>query len=335
MDFYSLLSETLLKHGPSGDEGEVRSFLETHAKKYCADIKTDVMGNLICHKPGNGAKIMFSAHMDSIGFLVTHFEEKGFVRVARLGGISPQELLYSSVKFKNGVVGVLLKDEGTAISKLTMDELVLDIGAKDEDEAKSMISLGDTAVLAIPAQKIGDKDQKVVAPYLDNRVACAILLEMMCQLKDDTTNDIYYVFSSQEEVGLRGATTASYAIDPDFGIAIDVTDVNDCPDTQRHGTTALGDGAAIKIMDRSVICHKEVVQTLELLAKEQAIKVQHDILKSGGTDAGVIHKTRAGVKTGGISIPCRNIHTAVEMVSLFDIEQSIKLGVAFSKTNLK
>lgn len=326
-----LLSELLSKHGPSGDEEEIRTFIESHAKKHCNDIKTDVMGNLICHKEGKGPKIMFSAHMDTIGFLATHFEEKGYVRVAKIGGIPPQALLYSTLRFKNGVVGTLIKDDKTTIAKLTMDDLVLDIGAKDEAEAKSMISMGDTAVLAIPAQKIGGSDPKVVAPYLDNRVACAILLEMMSRLTEDNTNDISFVFSTQEEVGLRGATTAAYRVNPDYGIAIDVTGSDDTPDSKHSATSVLGGGAAIKLMDSSVICHKEVIQILEDLSKTQNIPSQRDILKAGGTDAGAIHKTRAGVKTGGISVATRNIHTPVETVSLADIEACIQLGVAFAK----
>jgi endoglucanase len=143
------------------------------------------------------------------------------------------------------------------------------------------------------------------------------------------------VFSAQEEVGLRGAKTAAWAIDPDFGVAVDVTDVDDTPGSKRSGTVQLGKGAAIKVMDSSLICHPEVVQQLELSAKNNAIPTQRDILRTGGTDAGAIHTTRMGVRTGGISVPCRYLHTPVETVNLEDARACIKLVVAFALTELK
>lgn len=188
-----------------------------------------------------------------------------------------------------------------------------------------MVQVGDTAVYDSPTFCNGDK---VVSPYLDNRIACAILLKVLESLKE-TPNDLSLVFTAQEEVGLRGARTAAWSIAPDWALAVDVTDVDDTPGTERCGTVQLGKGAAVKVMDSSVICHPQVVQTLERLAKEQNIPVQRDIMRAGGTDAGAVQAARLGVLTGGVSVPCRYIHTPVEMASLEDAQRCVQLLSAF------
>lgn len=335
MDLYTLLCELLEKHGPSGDEGDIATYIKEKAAPYADQIDTDVLGNVIVRKKGKGTKIMLSAHMDSIGFVVTHIEKEGFVRVAKLGGVDPREVLYSAVRFKNGTVGAVVKEEKTTFANLKMDNLVLDIGAKTKEEAEQKVLLGDTAVICVPPMKLEGTSPSIVAPYLDNRVSCGILLEVLAELKDKpVNNDLYFVFSVQEEVGLRGAKPAAFAIDPAYGLAIDVTDVCDNPETEHYGTCSLGEGAGIKIMDRSVISHPEVVNLLETLAKEGNIKHQRDILKMGGTDAGVIHNSRCGVKTGGISVPCRYIHSPAEMANLEDIKSCIALTKAFILASL-
>ena len=160
-----------------------------------------------------------------------------------------------------------------------------------------------------------------------------VLLMAMEQLKA-TENDLYFVFTVQEEVGIRGARTAAYGVDPDYGIAVDVTDSDDIPDAPHECSSMAGKGAAIKVMDSSVICHPAVVAKLDTLAKEQGIAAQKDILKAGGTDAGAIHQTRAGVYTGGISIPTRYIHTPQEMADLDDIKACANLAAAFAQARL-
>lgn len=332
MEFYTLLCELLEKHGPSGDEGPVADFIIQEAKKYCDDVTTDVMGNVIAHKKGSGTKLMYSAHMDSIGFVVTHFEDDGYLRVARIGGISPLEVLYGAVKFKNGLRGALIKEEKVTFGSTKMDNLAIDIGAKTKEEAMKKVMLGDTAVLSVAPMKLEGEESSVVAPYLDNRISCAILLEAMKELKDTTPeNDLYFVFSAQEEVGLRGAKPVTFAIDPAYGIVVDVTDVNDVLESERGGTSALGGGAAVKIMDRSFIAHTEVVELLENLAKTNKIKTQRDIINVGGTDGGVMNVSRGGVKTGGISVPCRYIHSPSEMANLEDVKACVALVVAAAK----
>ena len=303
----------------------MREVIARLAAPYAQEITTDTLGNLIVHKPGQGPKVMLCAHMDSIGFIVTHVEEEGFLRVGKLGGVAPVEALYTPVRFQNGVRGVFVKEEKAEDKGLKLDACYVDIGAKSREEALSMVQVGDTAVYDSPTFCNGDK---VVSPYLDNRIACAILLKVLESLKE-TPNDLSLVFTAQEEVGLRGARTAAWSIAPDWALAVDVTDVDDTPGTERCGTVQLGKGAAVKVMDSSVICHPQVVQTLERLAKEQNIPVQRDIMRAGGTDAGAVQAARLGVLTGGVSVPCRYIHTPVEMASLEDAQRCVQLLSAF------
>ena len=331
MELFELIQTLNAAHGPSGDEGGVREVIARLAAPFADEVKTDTLGNLIVRKKGTGPKVMFAAHMDSIGFVVTHIEKEGFLRVGRLGGISPKEAAYTPVKFKNGVRGVFVSEEKADFGKLKLDECYVDIGAPNEEKAKKMVQVGDTAIYDSPSFVNGGK---VVSPYLDNRISCAILL-LTLERMGDSANDLYFVFTAQEEVGLRGGKTAAWAVDPDYGIAVDVTDVDDTPGSEKSGTVQLGKGAAIKVMDSSVICHPEIVAKLDTLAQEQGIAAQRDILRAGGTDAGAIHITRTGVKTGGISVPCRYIHTPVEMADLEDAENCVKLAVAFAQCKLE
>lgn len=331
MDTFELIRRLNAAHGPSGDEGEVRQLILELAKPFADELITDTMGNLIVHKRGEGPKLMFSAHMDSIGFIVTHITKEGFLRCGRIGGVSQKEVVNTAVRFKNGARGVFVREEKAEFGKLKLAECFIDIGAKDKEDAEKMVQVGDTAVYNTP---VFCSNGKVVSPYLDNRVACVILLQALEQIKT-CANDCTFVFSVQEEVGLRGAKTAAFAIDPDYGIAVDVTDVDDVPGSEQYGTTQLGKGAAVKVMDSSVICHPALVAKLEDVAKVNGIAVQRDILRADGTDAGVMSINRSGVVTGGISIPCRYIHTPCEMADLADVEACAKLVAAIAQTKLE
>ena len=330
MELFELIQTLSSAHGPSGDEADIRNILSELASPMAEEVAWDTMGNLIVHRKGPGSKVMLAAHMDSIGFIVTHIEKEGFLRMGKLGGISPKEAVYTPIRFKNGVRGVVVPEEKADFGKLKLDECYIDIGARDEEQAKKLVQVGDTAVYDSPCFLQGSG---VISPYLDNRISCAVLLAVLERIQT-SANDLYFVFTSQEEVGLRGAKTAAWAVDPDWAIAVDVTDVDDTPGSERSGTVQLGKGAAVKVMDSSIICHPEVVAKLEGLAQVQGISVQRDIMRGGGTDAGAIHTTRLGVKTGGISVPCRYIHTPVEMADLGDAEACIKLVEAFAQTAL-
>jgi endoglucanase len=208
--------------------------------------------------------------MDTIGFIATHIEKEGFVRFGKIGGLRPSSILHTPVRFKNGVRGLVSLNEKTDAKKMTLDDLYLDIGAKDEAEAKSMICIGDTAVFDGQAFSAG---RRLVSPYMDNRISCVVLLMAREQL-GQTDNDLYFVFTVQEELGLRGAKTAAYSIDPDYGIAVDVTTDGDELGTRHEGSSVCGGGAAIKVMDHSVICHPQVVEKLESLAAREGIPAQ-------------------------------------------------------------
>ncbi len=330
MELSEMLKILTRAHGPSGDEGEIRDEITSLAKPFADEITTDTLGNLTVRKKGTGPKVMFAAHMDSIGFIVTYIEKEGFLRVGRLGGVTPKDVAYTPVRFKNGVQGVFVPEEQADLGKLKLDECFIDIGAKNETEARSMIQVGDTAVYDLPFRQNGSA---VFAPYMDNRVSCAILLAALERITDPV-NDLYFVFTTQEEVGLRGSKPAAYSIQPDYGIAVDVTDVDDTPGSEKSGTAQLGKGPAIKVMDSSIICHPDVIQQLEQAALREGLSVQRDILRAGGTDAGAIHTTGNGVRTGGISVPCRYIHTPVETVNLQDVQDCIRLTAAFAQTAL-
>ena len=327
MELIEILRTLNQAHGPSGDEGEIREKIAELARPFADELTVDTMGSLIVHKKGEGPRVMFAAHMDSIGFIVTHIEEEGFLRVGRLGGVVPKEAAYSAVRFKNGVRGVFVPEEKAEFGRLKLDECFLDIGAKDEADAKKLVQVGDTCIYDQPLQV---QRERVTSPYLDDRLACAVLL---CALEriERPACDLYLAFTVQEEVGLRGAKTAAWQVEPEVGIAVDVTDVDDTPGSERCGTTRLGKGAAVKVMDSSIICHPEVVARLEELARREEIPFQRDIMRGGGTDAGAIHTTRLGVRTGGISIPCRYIHTPTETASLQDAAACVRLTVAFAQ----
>ena len=327
MELIEILEALNSVHGPSGDEREVRAKIEELARPFADEIITDTLGNLIVHKKGDGPRVMFAAHMDSVGFIVTHIEKEGFLRVGRLGGIAPKEAAYAPVRFKNGVRGVFVPEEKADFGKLKLDECFLDIGAGDEEAARRLVRVGDTCVYDAPLRLQGSG---VTGPYLDDRIACAVLLSALERVGKPAC-DLYVIFTVQEEVGLRGAKTAAWRAEPDVGIAVDVTDVDDTPGSEKSGTARLGKGAAVKVMDASVICHPQVVARLEELAKAENIPVQRDIMRGGGTDAGAIHTTRLGVKTGGISIPCRYIHTPAETADLADAEHCVRLVTAFAR----
>ncbi len=330
MDILTTLQALNACHGPAGDESGVAQVIRTLAAPYADNITTDAMGNLIVHKKGIGPKVMIAAHMDSIGCIATFVDEKGFIRFGRLGGLDVPELLSTPVRFKNGVHGVIRAEEHTDPKDLKLDKLFIDIGAEDEAEARAQVLPGDTAVFDTPVQGVG---RRLLSPYLDNRIACVILLMVLEELRD-RSNDLYFVFTVQEELGLRGARPAAYAIEPDYAIAVDVTDSDDTPGSQHDGTAVLGKGAAIKVMDGSVLCHPSMVAKLRTLAKEKGIAAQTDIIRSGGTDAGAIHQSRGGVITGGISVPCRYIHSPQEMVDAGDVEACAALLTAFVQSKL-
>ncbi|SEF52176.1 endoglucanase [Caloramator fervidus] len=316
-----ILKKLVSIYGPSGREDMVAEFIIDNIKDYVDEIQKDVLGNVIAIKKGKGKnKIMLASHMDQIGFMVNFIDENGFLRFSNVGGINPYSLLFKRVVFKNGVEGIIAKEQKADIKELSMKDLFIDIGVGNKEEASKKVQVGDFAVLKSDFKDLGDV---LVGPAFDDRLGCYILIELVKNIKD-TDNDVYFVFTTQEEVGLRGAKVAAYKIQPDLAIVVDVTSTGDTPNCNKM-VVKLGEGAAIKIMDRGFIVHPKVKDLLVSIAEEYNIKYQFEILDLGTTDAAEIHVSKAGVPTGVVSIPTRYIHSDSEMVSKKDIEAAINL----------
>ena len=327
---FELYKEVGGAFGPSGREQMVRETIAALAAEYVDDWSTDPLGNLICHKKGsgNGKKLLFAAHMDSIGVVATYIDDNGFVRFSPVGGLFRGDLINIQVRFANGTHGVLSYEEKTPFKELTMDNLFLDIGAKNRAEAEKMVQVGDFAVYDAPRF---EQNGILCGPYLDNRIGCVALLLAMEQLVEtEPENDLYFVFTVQEEVGLRGAGAAAFAVEPDFAVAVDVTDTGDLPEHKTPMAVKLGHGPAVKVMDHSAICAPVVREALEKAAADGGIAFQREILQCGGTDTAAIQKARAGVLTGAISIPTRYIHSPSELCAESDVVNTAKLLVGFS-----
>ena len=317
------LTET---YGPPGNENHVRELIIKEIAGYVDDIKVDVMGNLIAHKKGNGKgkRIMFAAHMDEIGLIVTHIDDKGFLRFSTMGGIRVQNLVGARVQFANQVRGIINSETLKNWKDLDIYKLFIDIGASSKEEAEKLIRIGDSCGIIEPMIELG---QRIVAKSLDDRIGCAILVEMIQRLNNQQlVNDVFFTFTVQEEVGLRGAKTAAYAVHPDLGIAIDVTIAGDMPEPPKVDLY-LGKGPAIKLKDVSMITNPIVKNLMISTAEKYEIPYQLEVLPYGGTDAGAIHLTKDGILSGCISIPCRYVHSPSEMVDLQDVDNAVQLGL--------
>lgn len=316
-----LLKKLTQAYGPSGSEEIVRDIIRDEIKVYVDEIKVDVLGNLIAVKKGSGMKVMLAAHMDQIGFIVTHIDDKGFLRFSRVGGISAGNSINRRVIFKNGVTGVISYDGDIEnINSIKLDKMYIDIGASGPEEAQDSVAIGDVAVYCSP---FTENKGRYIGKAMDDRAGCALLIETARRLKS-SPHEIYFVFTVQEELGVRGAKTSAYALNPDIGIAVDVTRTGDTPKA-RPMEVKLGGGPAIKIKDSLVMAHPRVRELMVKKAKEIGIPYQMEILEAGGTDAGPIHLTREGVPSGVISIPCRYVHSDSEMVDASDLENGVKL----------
>lgn len=330
-----MMKDTLMKllsvYGPAGAETKVADTIAEMLRAYVDEIRVDAMGNLICVKHGKpgGKRLMFAAHMDHIALVVTDADENGFLRVYPIGGIGPARIIAEQVVFGNGVHGVVGVD-GSA-EKPEMKDIFIDIGAENREEALSMVKLGDVAVYQPSCVELGK--HRLSAPAMDDRAGCALLVEAM-KLLGETDNEVAAVFTVQEEVGSRGAKTAAYAIEPDFGVALDVTMTGDVPEARPRMTVKLGGGAAIKVIDTSIICSPVVRDKLVELAEEKGIAYQMEVLPAGGNDASVMLVSRGGVPSGVISIPCRYIHSNAETVDLRDMEAGAKLLAAYAQAAL-
>ncbi|MDD6143222.1 MAG: M20/M25/M40 family metallo-hydrolase [bacterium] len=327
---YEYIKQMTDLYGAAGREHGVADAIEAILRDKVDSIRRDALGNLICEKRGsnpNGKRIMLSAHMDHIGFIVAAVEKEGFLRVAPVGGVGIPVSRTRHVRFENGVQGVIVQEPVREGEHAEMKHMYIDIGAADQEEALSMVQLGDIAVYAPDCFRLGQ--YRVAAPSMDDRVACALLIAVMMEL-GETENTVIAVFSAQEEVGCRGSKTAAYTVEPDIGIALDVTANGDTPGT-KFPAVKLGDGAAVKIMDRGSISNPQLVQELLAAGERAGVKTQREVLPFGGTDASAIQLSRGGVIAGTVSIPCRYVHSACEVIDLRDVEAAKGLLLEYLK----
>lgn len=330
MNFNSdLLCKLVNTYGPSGNEEKIRDFIKSQVSDYVDEINVDSLGNLIVRKSGTGKKIMVAAHMDQIGLMITDIDDKGFLRFTNLGGISALISLGQKVVFENGIHGVISCEPLNDIKELKLEKMYIDIGALDEKDAKEKVNIGD---ICIYDTQFIENENFIISKCLDDRVGCFVAIETIKELKD-SDNDIYFVFTTQEEVGLRGAKTAAYSINPDIGIAIDVTGSGDTPKAKRFAV-GLNKGTAIKVKDNSILTHPRVKKLMINIAEQNNIPYQLEVLEHGGTDSGSIHLTREGIPSGVISIPTRNVHSLTEIVAKNDIINSKKLLIRLLQSDL-
>ena len=317
--------------GPSGFEDSIRQIIREEVEPFVDEIRVDALGNLICFKKGNGGKkILLDAHMDEIGVIVTHIDENGFLRFGNIGGVNPVVALGQRVYFENGVCGVIGCEALEDPKDLKLNKFFIDIGAKSREEASKQVRVGQSAAFLQHAIDLGNS--RMMAKAMDDRIGCVVIVEVLKKLKS-VEHDIYAVFATQEEVGLRGSRVAAFGIEPDVGIAFDVTGTGDTPKA-RTMDVSLGKGAAIKVKDSSLICHPGLREYLVKLAQENGIPYQLEVLEYGGTNASAIQMTKAGIPAGVISIPSRYIHTPGEIVDLDDVRACIDLCVAACHSSL-
>jgi putative aminopeptidase FrvX len=324
--------------GITGRENEVKDLMIQLLKPHADEIQEDKMGNVIAIKKGNSKapKIMLAAHMDEVGLMVKTITKDGFLQFSKMGGIDDRILpaqkvaVYTKKGIYSGIIGSKpphIQKEEERKKIITYDDLFIDVGAENKEDAANMgIAIGDPVAFDIKYVKLC-KDV-VIGKAFDNRAGCIIMVEALRLLKE-TECTICAVGTVQEEVGLRGAATAAFGVDPDLAIALDVTIAGDVPGVREFDTSVkMGKGPALTISDSGLITHPKVLRWLIETAEEEKIPFQIESGLLGSTDAARISMTRQGIPSGNISIATRYIHSPVGMLSLKDIENSAKLTSA-------
>jgi len=339
---YELLRRLSEANGIPGREEGVRELIRAALGDLASNARVDTMGNLVVEVPGpaGAPRVMVSAHMDEIGFIVRHVDDKGFLRLQNMGGFDNRNLFARLVTVhprraapRTGVLNPGVKPIHIASAEdrkkvPELDEFVVDLGLPAET-VKAEVRVGDMVTLLQPFVDLGDA---VVGKALDDRSGCWVLIESLRRLQAPAVT-VLAVFSVQEEVGLRGATTSAYALEPDVGVALDTTLAVDTPGTPEHlAVTRLGDGVAIKVRDSASVSHGWLVDALADLAASRDIPHQFEVLPLGGTDAGAIQRSRAGVASVTLSNPSRYVHTVTEMLAKRDLEAAVALLTAFLTT---
>lgn len=345
MKDFDLLKQLTEAPGVPGREERVRELIRHQAQGLFDEVTVDAMGNLICRRSagksrrrGQAARrIMLACHIDEIGFYVKYIDDKGFLRLNAAGGFDTRNLHARKVLIQGtrDVVGLLnptgrpvhLASDEEKKKVYKVSEFFVDLGLPPE-QVKRIVRVGDPVTLLTTTEQVG---KAVSGKAMDNRVASFVVLEAMRKLpRAACPNEIYYVATVQEEVGCRGAGPAAFGIEPDVAVALDVTLACDTPGIpDDEAVCRLGGGVAIKIMDGHSISDRELIDTLAALAKARKIRYQLEVLPMGGTDAGVMQRSRRGHKAITLSIPCRYVHTITEMVHADDVTAGINLLAAF------
>ncbi len=331
MERIDVLSKLCSLPGVPGYESAIRNYLKEQLRPWADELETDAMGNLIARHKGGEKKLMLSAHMDEIGFMVQHIDDEGFIRFVPLGGFDPKTLTAQRVIIHGqrevmGVMGskpvhLMTPEEKNKAPQLR--DYFIDTGLP-ADQVKALVKIGDPITRERELIRMGPC---INAKSLDNRISVFVLLETFRKIRESACKlDVYAVFTVQEEVGLRGARTVAHRIAPDFAINVDTTIAYDLPGAQAHEVvTRLGHGAAIKIMDHSVLCDYRMVRFLQDLATLHGVRWQSEILQAGGTDTAVIQLAGNGCIAGAVSIPTRHIHQVIEMVHEEDVRAAVDL----------
>lgn len=323
--------------GVSGDEGPVRDDIMVRVAAFADDMKTDAMGNLYVFKKGKktpSKTVMLCAHMDEVGIIVTGITDDGYLKFDSVGGIDRRVLIGKAVTVgKSNVAGVIgnmayhlvKKDEREKIPALS--DMYIDIGATNKEEALKCVSLGDTGAFDSAFTEFGNGF--VGAKALDNRVGCAILMKL---IESELPVDCTFAFTVQEEVGTRGAVVASFRVMPDIALIVENTTAADLPSVpSSKKVCSVGKGAVIPFMDNSTIYDRELYNMLTMLAEKNNTPWQTKTYIAGGTDAGAVQRSRAGVMTAGIAAPVRNLHSPVCVACLSDFDAVYRLAELFLK----
>ena len=309
-------------YSPSGFEEQIRAAIREEVEPFADAVRVDPLGSLVVHKAGSGEgkRIVLAAHMDEIGVMVTYVDEKGFARFTRIGGVNLLTCVGARVAFADGTIGVIgmEKKQENRSKAPSLAQLYLDVGATSRDDCP--VGIGDAAVFVRPFVAQGTR---MIAKALDDRIGCAVLIETLRRL-EHTPHDVYFLFSVQEETTLSGARTSAFGIEPDLAIAVDVTDTGDTPESTPMAVS-LGEGPAVKVQDGGMIAHPAVRDLMVQRATDAGIPYQLEVLERGTTDAAAMQLVRAGVPAGCLSIPCRYLHTASEMVDTIDVANSVQL----------
>ena len=328
----ALLKKLTQAQGIAGYEKEVRDLILEEVKPYADEILIDAIGSLIVKKNGTGGpnskKIMFAAHMDEIGFMVKKIEPDGMLRVCNIGWNWAASAYNGRIRFRNGVNGVVgcrgtIEDAHNDVGKL-----YIDIGARSKEDAENYVKVG--SVCGYYGEYLELQNGLICSKTFDDRVGCFQLIEALRENDGTYPNDIYYVFTVQEEVGCRGSKPTAERIRPDIGIAVDITPAHDYP-CDLEGSNTVGKGIGIKYADPSVICDEEVVSAMEACCKAEDIPFQPEVIDKGGCDASSMNLSGFGVRAGGISVVTRYPHCQSSVVSKDDVEAGIRLCIAISK----